>query len=284
MKKAQGSCFWRAFGRNQAALFALVFLLMEILAVLLLPLLLGVDPNKTDPAAGFWALPGGAHPLGTDEVGRDVLARLLHGGRVSLLVGFSSAALALVIGVTLGLLAGYRAGWLRYGILRLVDVVQSFPSMILVLCLVSFVGPSVWNLVLVLGLLGWPSIARLMYGNTLSVMEEDYILAVRTMGAGEGHILLCNVLPNAIAPVWAALPLRVGRAILSESSLSFLGVGLRTPEASWGNLMQGALSLATLTQRPWIWLPPCLLLIATVFALQFVGEGLRTANEPRGRG
>ena len=165
--------------------------------------------------------------------------------------------------------------------MRLADVFQSFPSIVLVLCLVSLVGPSALNLVLVLGLLGWTGIARLVYGNTLSVREKEYVLAARALGGRTGRILRSNVLPNVIAPVWCALPLRAGRAILSESSLSFLGVGIRTPQASWGNLIQYAASLPVLTGRPWVWVPPGLCIILTVLCLQGIGDGLRDALDPR---
>ena len=135
--------------------------------------------------------------------------------------------------------------------------------------------------IIALGLLGWTGIARLVYGNTLSVREKEYVLAARALGGRTGRILRSNVLPNVIAPVWCALPLRAGRAILSESSLSFLGVGIRTPQASWGNLIQYAASLPVLTGRPWVWVPPGLCIILTVLCLQGIGDGLRDALDPR---
>ncbi|MDY3014794.1 MAG: ABC transporter permease [Evtepia sp.] len=269
------------FFAQRSAVVGLVFLVIEIALVLVLPLVLGQDPNAVDRTAGFWAPPGGAHLLGTDDVGRDVLARLLYGGRISLLVGFSSAALSAVIGIPLGLLAGYKGGRWEYWIMRACDTFQSFPSLILVLCLVSLVGPSVWNLILVIGGLGWSSLARLVYGSTLSVKEKEYVEASRALGASDREILRYTVFPNVVAPVWASLPMKVARAILSESSLSFLGVGLRPPQASWGNLMKNAMELATLTGRPWVWVPPGLCIMATVLSLLLVGEGLRKAMNPR---
>ncbi|MGN8967851.1 ABC transporter permease [Intestinimonas sp. HCP28S3_D6] len=276
-----GKRVWRRLRSDRRAVVCMVILAVEVLGVLLLPPLLGLEPNVTDRAAGFWAAPSAEHWLGTDDVGRDVLARLICGGRISLLVGFASAAINLAVGVPLGLLAGYRRGKWEFWIMRLADVFQSFPSIVLILCLVTLVGASVLNLVLVIGLLGWPGIARLVYGNVLSVREKEYILAVRALGARTGTILVRNVLPNVVAPVWAALGQRVGRAILSESSLSFLGVGIRAPQASWGNLMQSATSLAVLTGRPWVWLPPGLLIILTVVCLQILGNALRDAMDPR---
>ncbi|WP_276856330.1 ABC transporter permease [Intestinimonas timonensis] len=272
---------WRRLRSDRRVVVCMAILALEILGVLLLPPLLGLEPDVTDRAAGFWAAPSAEHWLGTDDVGRDVLARLICGGRISLLVGFASAAINLAVGVPLGLLAGYRRGAWEFWIMRLADVFQSFPSIVLILCLVTLVGASVLNLVLVIGLLGWPGIARLVYGNVLSVREKEYILAVRALGARTGTILTRNVLPNVVAPVWAALGQRVGRAILSESSLSFLGVGIRAPQASWGNLMQSATSLAVLTGRPWVWLPPGILIILTVVCLQILGNALRDAMDPR---
>ena len=271
------------FFSDRRAVAGLIFLCVELAAVLILPLFLGQDPNATDRTAGFWAEPSVVHLLGTDDVGRDLFARYLSGGRVSLLVGFASAALGAVLGIPLGLLAGYKGGKWEYWIMRACDTFQSFPSIILVLCMVSLLGPSVWNIILVIGVLGWASIARLVYGSTLSVRKTAYVEASRALGATDWGILRRTILPNVAAPVWAALPLKVARAILWESSLSFLGVGLRTPQASWGNIMQNAMELITLTQRPWSWLPPGLSIMGTVLSLLLVGEGLRRALNPRGK-
>ena len=272
---------WARFRRDRRAMACLLILSLELLAVFLLPPMLGLAPNVSDLEAGFWAPPSAEHPLGTDDVGRDLLARLLSGGQVSLLIGLSSAAISVAVGVPLGLLAGYRRGAWEFWIMRLADIFQTFPSIVLVLCLVTLTGASVLNLVLVLGLLGWTGIARLVYGNTLAVRDREYVVAARALGARTGTILRRNVLPNVISPVWCSIPLRAGRAILSESSLSFLGVGIRAPQASWGNLMQSAASLAVLTGRPWVWLPPGLLIILTVVCLQILGNALRDAMDPR---
>ena len=271
----------RRFWADRRAVTGLMILLLEVILVLLLPVLFGMEPNVTDQTAGFWAPPSAAHWLGTDDVGRDVLARLICGGQVSLLVGFCAVAISLGVGVPLGLLAGWKQGKWEYWIMRLADVFQSFPSIVLVLCLVSLVGASVWNIVAVIGLLGWTGIARLVYANTLTVREREYVLAARALGGRWTTILRRNVLPNAVGPVWAVLPLRVGRAILSESSLSFLGVGIRTPQASWGSLIQYATNTAVFVGRPWIWVPPAVCIVVTVVSLQWVGDGLRNALDPR---
>ena len=280
MKKRTSPVLQRFF-EDKLATACLIFLGVEIILLLILPLILGQDPNLTDKTAGFWSPPSSAHLLGTDDVGRDILARLLYGGQISLLVGYLSAILGTLLGVPLGLLAGYKGGKWEYWIMRACDTFQAFPSLILVLCLVSLLGPSVWNIILVQGVLGWSSVARLVYGSTLSVKKKEYVEASRALGATDRAILFRTILPNVIAPVWAAFPMKVGRAILSESSLSFLGVGLRTPQASWGNLMQNALELITLPTRPWAWIPPGLCIVVTVLALLLVGEGLRKALNPR---
>ncbi len=282
MKRWKHPAVQRFFADKRATL-GLLLLLTELLLLVVLPLLWGQDPNLTDKTAGFWAEPSLQHPLGTDDVGRDLFARLLYGGQISLLVGYMSAFLGAILGIPLGLLAGYRGGKWEYWIMRACDTFQSFPSLILVLCLVSLLGPSVWNLILVIGGLGWASVARLVYGSTLSVKKSAYVEASRAMGASDWFLLWHTILPNVVAPVWAMLPLKVGRAILWESSLSFLGVGLRTPQASWGNLMQNAMQLLTLTERPWAWVPPGVCIVVTIFALLLVGEGLRRALNPRGK-
>ena len=199
---------WRAFWSDRRAAVAAVFLLVEIALVLFLPLFLGQDPNLTDRSAGFWAAPSAQHWLGTDDVGRDLFARLLYGGRTSLLVGFASAALGVVLGVPLGLLAGYKGGAWEYWIMRACDTFQSFPSIILVLAMVSLLGPSVWNIIWVIGGLGWASVARLVYSGTLSTKQTGYVEASRALGATDRAILFRTILPNVIAPVWAALPLK----------------------------------------------------------------------------
>ena len=272
---------WARFRADRRAMACLIVLCLEVLAVLLLPLVLDMEPNVSDLEAGFWAPPSAEHPLGTDDVGRDLLARLLSGGRVSLFIGLTSAAISAAVGVPLGLLAGYRRGAWEFWIMRLADIFQTFPSIVLVLCLVTVVGPSATNIVLVLGLLGWTGIARLVYGNTLAVREREYVLAAKALGARTGTILRRNVLPNVVSPVWCSIPLRAGRAILSESSLSFLGFGIRTPQASWGNMIQYASNLTVLTTRPWVWVPPGLCIILTVLCLAGIGDGLRDALDPR---
>ncbi len=274
----------RRFFRDKKAMAGLCIVLLEIAVVLLVPLLLPWGPNETDAAAGFWAAPSAVHWLGTDDVGRDIFARLLAGGRVSLFVGIASAGISILVGAPLGIAAGYYRGSWEFVIMRLADVFQCFPSIVVILCLVSLVGPSVFHIVWVIGIMGWPVIARLTYGETLAIRKKPYLDAAKLNGASDRQILMGEVLPNASAPIWAALAFRVSRAILSESSLSFLGVGIRTPQASWGNLIQYANQIAVLTMRPWVWLPAGLCILLTVLSVNQVGEGLQRAFNPKGKG
>ncbi len=272
------------FFRDRRAMAGLCILLLELAVVLIVPPMLRWPPNVTDASVGFWAAPSAVHWLGTDDVGRDIFARLLAGGRVSLMVGGASAAISVLLGAPLGVVAGYyRGGW-EFAIMRLADVFQCFPSIVVILCLVSLVGPSVVNIILVIGIMGWPVIARLTYSAALTVRQKPYVEAARLGGASQAVVLREEVLPGAVAPVWAALAFRVGRAILSESSLSFLGVGIRTPQASWGNLIQYASQITVLTGRPWVWIPPGICILMTILAVNAVGEGLRRAMDPREEG
>jgi len=265
---------------TRSARLGLYFLLCEIAIVLLVPLLFSMDGITT--VGGFWESPSLRHPLGTDDVGRDLLARTLLGGRISLLVGGGAATLSVGIGLPLGLLAGYRRGAWEFAIMRLADICQAFPGTVLILCVVAITGPSVWILILVLGLLGWAGIARLVYAGTLKVRELPYLDAARLSGVCGARLLWQEILPNIAAPVLPAAAQRAGRAILSESSLSFLGAGIRAPHATWGNIIHLATSLTVLAHRPWVWLVPGGLTILTVLALNAVGEGIQTAIAQEG--
>lgn len=272
---------WERFRSDRRAVACLLILCAELLAVLLLPPLLGLEPNASDLEAGFWAPPSAAHPLGTDDVGRDLLARLLCGGRVSLLIGLCSAALSALVGIPLGLLAGYRRGAWEFCLMRLADVFQSFPSIVLVLCLVSLVGPSALNLVLVLGLLGWTGIARLVYGNTLSVREKEYVLAARALGGADraDSAEQCAAQRDRAGVVRPPPAGGAGHPLRIQPELS--GGGYPHAPGVLGNLIQYAASLPVLTGRPWVWVPPGLCIILTVLCLQGIGDGLRDALDPR---
>lgn len=268
------------FSKSKMAMVALMLLLLEILAVVFLPMILNMDPYTSDITA-FNQAPSGAHILGTDDVGRDMLARLIYGGRVSIFVGIASTVISLVIGIPLGLLAGYYRGIWETIVMRFADLFMSFPSMILILVLVAIFGSSLNTVIWVIGVLGWTAVAKLIYGNVLSVRNKEYIEAAKTIGMSNKQIIFKHVLPNSIAPVWVSLPFTVSQAIMSEAALSFLGMGVQSPEASWGNIINSAQKYITLTMRPWQWIPAGVILIITVILINLIGEGIRDAFDPK---
>lgn len=271
----------KKFLHNPRAVIGLVIILIDILTVVLLPILMHTDPTNSDLTSGMYAAPSAKHLLGTDIIGRDLFARFLSGGRVSLLVGLLSPLISLAIGLPLGLIAGFYRGKAETVIMRLADIFMSFPSMILILCLVAVVGPSITTIILVIGVMGWTQIALLVHGNVVTIRNMDYIQAARAAGCSDYYIIFHEIMPNAISPVLVLLSFRVGSAIIQESSLSFLGVGIRAPQASWGNIINAATDISVLTLRPWVWMPSGLMIILTVVAFNFVGEGLRDALDPK---
>ena len=283
MKHIMQSQAMKKFIRNKRAMTGLAVVALLTLSVLLLPLVLDLAPYTTDREAGFNQPPSAAHIFGTDDVGRDLFARVLYGGRTSLFVGITATIISVLIGIPLGLIAGYFRGIAESIIMRTADAFMSFPSMVLILVLVAVFGPSILTVTVVIGVLGWTSIAKLIYGNVLSIREREYIEAARAVGQRTGPILFSEVLPNAIPPVWANLSFRVAGAVLTESSPSFLGMGVQTPQASWGNIIFAAQNLLVLTARPWVWLPPGICIILVVIGFNFIGEGVRDALDPKTR-
>ena len=281
MKEIRNSQAMKKFIHNKKAMLGLAIVTILVLAVVFIPLFADLDPYTTDRAAGFNKPPSDAHILGTDDVGRDLFARLLYGGRISLFVGITSTIISVLIGIPLGLIAGYFRGTAESIIMRTADAFMSFPSMVLILVLVAVFGPSILTVTVVIGVLGWTAIAKLIYGNVLSIREREYIQAARAVGVSTKKILFSEVLPNAIPPVWANISFRVAGAILTESSLSFLGMGVQTPQASWGNIIFAAQNLLVLTARPWVWLPPGICIILVVIGFNFIGEGVRDALDQK---
>ncbi|MEG2140770.1 MAG: ABC transporter permease [Bilophila sp.] len=223
--------------------------------------------------------PCSAFPLGTDALGRDVLSRLLFGARVSLWVGFVSVSIAVLIGLALGLIAGYFGGFVDEIVMRGVDVMLCFPSFFLILAVIAFLEPNLTNIMVVIGLTSWMGVARLVRAETLSLRERDFVAAAHLAGAGSLRIILVHILPNALTPVLVSATLGVAGAILVESSLSFLGLGVQPPDASWGNmLMEGK---DVLEIAPWLSLYPGLAILMTVLGYNLLGESLRDTLDPR---
>lgn len=281
MKKILSNQAVKKFMHNRKAVLGLIIVCFLVLAVILMPIFIKLDPYTTDRAVGFNKAPCPGHLLGTDDVGRDLFARLLYGGRISLFVGIMSTIISVLIGIPLGLIAGYFRGIAETVIMRVADAFMSFPTMVLILVLVAVFGPSILTVTVVIGVLGWTAIAKLIYGNVLSIREREYIQATKAIGMSTPKILLSEVLPNAIPPVWANISFRVAGAILTESSLSFLGMGVQTPQASWGNIIFAAQNLLVLTARPWVWFPPGICIILVVVGFNFIGEGVRDALDPK---
>ena len=275
-----GRLAMRRFTRHRLAVVGLIALAVIVLAALIGPILLGIDPNLVDPMS-IRKPPDAAHLLGTDSAGRDVLARLLAGGRVSLLVGLTVAVTATLIGLVLGSIAGFFGGWIDAVLGRVTDVILSFPTLIVVIIIVAFVGPSIPTMILAVGLFEWPTAFRIVRGLTLSLREQDSIRAVRGLGASTFRILVKHVVPAVFAPLTVVATLLVAQAILLEAGLSFLGLGVPPPTASWGNMLNEAQSFTVLQSMPWLWVPAGCAIAITVLAVNFIGDGLRDASDPR---
>ncbi|HEX9648062.1 MAG TPA: ABC transporter permease [Alphaproteobacteria bacterium] len=283
------------FLRHRMALISAVVLAALAVAALAAGMVearLGVDANEVDLLARFEAA-SPAHPLGTDELGRDELVRLLYGGRVSLLVALAAAVISALIGTLIGLVAGYYGGWLDRLLMRLTDTVIALPLLPLLIVLaaadLSKLGipaelaaspeVSLYRIVLIISLVGWTTVARLVRGATLSLRERDFVLAAISQGAGGVRIMLRHILPNAVSPIIVATTLSVGTIILLESVLSFLGLGIQPPLASWGNMLTNAQEL--IYEAPMLAVWPGLAIFVTVIAFNFLGDGLQDALDPR---
>ena len=223
-------------------------------------------------------LPIGSAPDGT---GRDIFARLLHGGWISLSVGIVAVSISASIGVLIGCVAGYFGGRVDLFLMSLVDMVLTFPRLVIIIAFVAVVGPSVFNTMLVIGLLSWPSIARLARGEILSLRNQEFVVAARALGTPNRVIIIEHVLPNIMGPIIVAITLDIATVILLEASLSFLGLGAQPPTPSWGNMLRDARTLSILENMPWLWIPPGAAIALAVLSINAVGDGLRDALDPR---
>lgn len=277
--EGSGVSGWARFRQHRLAVAGLVFIIVLAAAALLAPWLAPHDPYEV--TAVFQGAPSADYLLGTDQIGRDVFSRLIYASRVSLLVGIGAVAIYMIIGTLLGLLAGYFGGWVDTLIMRLVDIMMSFPALLVILVLVSIVGPSLFNVILVLGLLGWPAVTRIVRGSVLTIKQADYIKAGIALGLPTHRLLFRHILLNASAPILVKATFGVATAILTEASLSFLGVGVQPPTASWGNMLTEAQSLTTLANQYWLWVPPGLMIVLTVLSVNFIGDGIRDTLDPK---
>ncbi len=256
----------------------LVITAIVIICAVFADVLAPYNPNAQDYLA-LTQPPSRAHPLGTDDLGRDVLSRVIYASRVSLQVGLIAVGIAVSLGVTMGLLSGYLGGWPDTVIMRFVDAVQAFPGLILALAITAALGPSIGNAMIAIGFVSTPAIARLMRGQTLSIREREYVEAARVLGASPPAIMARHIWPNTTAPIIVQATLLVASAIVTEASLSFLGVGVRPPTPSWGGMLRTGSQY--LEVAPWMAFAPGGAIFLTVLAFNFVGDGLRRALDPR---
>jgi len=270
---------WRRFSRHRVAVVCLALLCAMILAAAFAPLTAPYSPTK--PVGAFSDPPSPEHILGTDKIGRDMFSRILYAMRESLLVGFLATAISTALGVLLGLVSGWAGGAVDKAIMGFTDMVMSFPYILLVLVAAAIFEPGLLSIVLILGFVDWPGVARLVRGNVLSLRETNFIKSDITAGMPITRILFSELLPNTIAPVLVYATSVFALSILDEAALSFLGMGIQPPTPSLGNMLNGAESLSVLTGKPWLWVPAGTAIVMLVVCINFVGDALRDALDPR---
>lgn len=270
----------RGFLAHRLAVLGVAIVALVVLLAALAPLVAPDGPTAIDLAAVNQP-PGDGHLLGTDDVGRDVWARLVYGARTSLAVGLGAVAIALLIGTVVGVAAGYLGRWTDTALMRLTDAVMSVPPLLMVIVFVSIAGPSLTSIIVVIALTTWPTTARLVRGQVLALREREFVLAARVIGVPARTIVTSHLLPNLLGPLSVVGTFGVANAILVEAGLSFLGLGVRPPTASWGQMVNAAQSPEVLLDRPWIWVPPSIAIGLVVLAVNFIGDGLRDAVDPR---
>ncbi len=273
--------FWTHFKRNRMALTGLALVLGLFVVAIFAHWLVPYDPNQIDLKQVLMP-PSQAHFLGTDTLGRDVLSRIIYGSRISLLVGFVAVGLATLIGLVVGALAGYYGGWVDAALMRLVDLMLCFPTFFLILAVIAVLEPSIWNIMAVIGLTSWMGVARLVRAEFLSLREREFVTAARALGASDVRLALRHMLPNALAPVMVSATLGVAGAILTESALSFLGLGVQPPTPSWGNILTAGKDNIEIAW--WLSVFPGLAILITVMSYNLLGEGIREAIDPRLKG
>ena len=270
--------FWPRFSRRRFAMVGALVVVILLVMAMAAPLVVPFGPNEIS-AWEVLTPPSAKHWFGTDDLGRDVLSRVIFGARISLLVGFVAAGIAVLIGSLLGLIAGYYGGWIDAILMRIVDIMFCFPTFFLILAVITFLRPSIWYIMIIIGLTGWMGVARLVRAETLTIREMDYITAARCIGCSDGRIIFRHILPNAISPALVAASLGVAGAILTESALSFLGIGVQPPTPSWGNILTSGKDYIEFAW--WLSLFPGLAILVTVLSYNLLGEGIRDALDPR---
>lgn len=271
----------RRFFRHRLAVIGLIILAVLFVLAVFAPIIAPYDPIAIDLRAARQS-PSPEHIFGTDRVGSDLFSRFVWGARTSLIVGFGAVTVSVIIGTTLGILAGFYGGWVDQLVSRLIDTLLSLPALLLVAIFVSVIGPSLESVIIVISLLTWPQIGRIVRGQFLVLREAEFTTASRVIGATDRRIMLRHLLPNVLGPLSVAATFYMATAILLEAALSFLGLGVKPPAPSWGNMVQLARDANILQNQPWMWVPPALAIALVVLAINFVGDGLRDAVDPRG--
>jgi peptide/nickel transport system permease protein len=285
----------RRFVRHRAAMFGLVILIGMILYVFVGSLIFSEDyANHNDTGQRLLA-PSAEHPFGTDRIGRDILARTVYGGQISLLIGLAAVIVEVGLGTAIGAIAGYYGGWVDAVLMRFTEAMLSIPQLLLLLVMAKFLGSKIPNvavfgrefsgsvvvIIIILGLTSWMGLARIVRSNVLSLKETEFVLAARALGLPNRNIIWSHILPNTLASIIVAMTLGVAGAILSEAYVSFLGLGVQPPTASWGNILTEAQEFQVIKDAPWYWFYPSLMILLTVLSINFVGDGLRDALDPR---
>ncbi len=269
---------WRRLRRNRQAVAGLAIVLILAVVAVLHPWIAPYDPAQVD-VRHILEPPSARHWFGTDELGRDVFSRLVYGAPISLLVGFVAVGISVGIGTVLGCTAGYYGGWWDSLVMRFVDLMQSIPTFFLILSAIAFLKPSIWLIMVIIGATGWMGVCRLVRAEVLSLKGREFVLAARVQGAGDLRILFLHLLPNALVPVLVSATLGIAGAILVESSLSFLGLGVQPPQPSWGNMLARARD--NLASGWWVTVFPGMAIFLTVLGYNLLGEGLRDALDPK---
>ncbi len=285
----------KRFTRHRAAMFGLLILLGVILYIFIGSFIFTEAQANFNDTAIRLQPPSATHPFGTDRIGRDILARTIYGGQISLLIGFLAVIVEVGFGTAIGAIAGYYGGWVDSVLMRITEAMLSIPSLLLLLVMAKFfagkIEPiqlfgrsfsgSVIVIILILGLTSWMSLARIIRSNVLSIKETEFVLAARALGVPNWRIITNHILPNTLASIIVSLTLGVATAILTEAYVSFLGLGVQAPTASWGNMLTEAQEFNVIKNAPWYWFFPSLLILLTVLSINFVGDGLRDAFDPR---
>ncbi|WP_108670475.1 oligopeptide ABC transporter permease [Peribacillus acanthi] len=280
--ETRSAAVWKRFRKNKLAVAGLITFSMLILLAIFAPLITPHDPFEFVLEDSNLP-PSLEHPFGTDSLGGDVFSRVIQGTRVSLTVALAAMVFTLLIGITYGAVAGYFGGIVDNIMMRIVDAIQSIPSLFLLLIIASLVIPSVWTTVFVLSIVGWTGMSRIVRGEILTLKQRDFVEAARATGEYKPSIIFYHILPNAIAPITVIATLDIAGNILAEAGLSFLGLGIQAPTPSWGNMLTQAQELPTLMMYPWVAIFPGLFILIAVLSVNFIGDGLRDALDPRNK-